>query len=137
MAWQLPAHATVAYPEEIPSPDELVDRARAVAAVAMPFRLRLGAIHYVDRPQDGVFIQLSDVDDGWRHLRDAICDGVEQIAVAPHVTIVHPRTTNRGRQAWEQLQGTTLEGEIRADEIRVSAFDGRTWKSLETLRLDD
>jgi hypothetical protein len=53
------------------------------------------------------------------------------------VTIVHPRTTNRGRQAWEQLQGTTLEGEILADEIRVSAFDGRTWKSLETLRLDD
>ena len=44
MAAQIAAHVTVAYPQEAPISDPLVERLRAASAGIPPFRLRLGHV---------------------------------------------------------------------------------------------
>lgn len=47
----------------------------------------------------------------------------------PHVTLVHPRTSRRGRDFWEA--GWQHEGqEFTVDEIAITAFDGARWMVL-------
>lgn len=135
MASQSPAHVSVTYPIEIDSIDALGERVAAAADTVAPFRLRLGRIRHCGRPEDGIYVEVDDVDGGWRSLRTAALAGTESVEVEPHVTLLHPRTTNRGSSAWAELAGTSLEGEMTAKEAAITAFDGRTWPVLSRFPL--
>jgi 2'-5' RNA ligase len=135
MASQISAHVTVTYPAEVASLDDLMQRVGAAAEKVGRFRLQLGKVRCFDRPEDGVFVEVADLDGGWRALRKAICSSAGQLDVKPHVTVVHPRTSDQGSSAWERLSGQRFDGEMTAAEISVTAFDGRRWFTVATFAL--
>lgn len=136
LAGQIPAHVTATYPVEVNSVDVLVERLQAAVDEIKPFRLRLEGVAHFGRPEAGIFIAVDDVDDGWRRLRESMLGSdAERLDVEPHVTIVHPRTTNRGAAAWEQLAGKRIDAETKIEQISVTAFDGRRWPAVATLPL--
>jgi hypothetical protein len=51
------------------------------------------------------------------------------------VTIVHPRTSNLGRAAWNAIQARSFATEMNVVSVTVTAFDGRRWPILATFRL--
>ncbi|MBD0338336.1 MAG: NUDIX domain-containing protein [Thermoleophilia bacterium] len=129
MAMQIAAHVTVAYPVE------LGDQVPAVAGLA-PFRLSLGAIAHWEAPEGGVYVAVEDLDGGWTGAREFLPRlSADRLDVRPHVTVVHPRTTNRGPAAWKALKGGRLDGESVVRELAITAFDGRCWLTVETFPL--
>ncbi len=48
----------------------------------------------------------------------------------PHVTIVHPRTSTRGRECWESGTFELRECEFTVEDVTVTAFDGARWIAL-------
>jgi 8-oxo-dGTP pyrophosphatase MutT (NUDIX family) len=137
MASQIGAHVTVAYPEEIGSVEEMTRRVRLAVERIGPFELRLGSAF---RRQDGhpwVGLHVDDPDSGWRRLRELIVPSAARVSeVEPHVTLVHPRHSNLGDQAWEALdQRFARRGKIAIRHVAVTAIDGRSWQTLEQVPL--
>ena len=136
MADQIAAHISVAYPCEADDAEEMCNRAARAAGDAIPFRLRLGQAKHADH-QGWVFLEVEDLDAGWAHLRHSIAQPGREIAhVSPHVTIVHPRTTNRGPAAWHALNRLVHHKDIVVRELAVAAFDGRRWVTVQSFPLD-
>lgn len=102
MARQIAAHVTLAYLQEAPIVDLLVERLAIAAATTEPFRLRLGAFAYFGAPEKGVCIDAEDIDGGYRKIREELLrPPFHPAAFQPHVTVVHPRTSERGRDFWD------------------------------------
>jgi hypothetical protein len=93
----------------------------AAAARTAPFTIALGSAFYAGSPADGVFFHVHDVDGGISLFRATAVPPGRVIDFPPHVTIVHPRTSDRGRQAWDELAGT--------------AFRRGHWQTLRSLPL--
>jgi 8-oxo-dGTP diphosphatase len=126
MAGQIAPHVTVAYPSEADGIDDLLNRASSAAQQVAPFRLRFGRLAHAGSREAWVFFEVEDVDGGWSQLRRLIVRPDRLRAdVSPHVTVVHPRTTNRGDAAWQSLQTWTASTEFVVDQVAVTAFDGR------------
>jgi 2'-5' RNA ligase len=128
-------HVTVTYPGEIPKLDLMTERVSAAALLVAPFHLRLGNVRSFGRPEDGLFVEVDDLEGGWRALRSTVGSLAEPFAIEPHVTIVHPRTSDQGRAAWVELAGRAIGGEAKVDEVAVTAFDGVRWVSVSTFPL--
>ncbi len=136
MAGQIAAHVTLAYPQEAPRLDLLVARVRLSSNRIAPFRLRLGGVTYDGRPEDGIYIVVEDVDGGYRDLRaEILCPPFKPLDFLPHVTLVHPQTSSLGRECWEQLRDRDLDLMFTANEVGITAFDGRQWRILNTFVL--
>ena len=136
MAAQIAAHVTVAYPQEAPISDLLVERVLAASAGIPPFRLRLGRVAIFGSPEDSVYVAVEDIDGGYRKMREEVLrPPFHSVAFPPHVTLVHPRTSGRGGDFRDS--GWTRHGdeEFTAQEVAITAFDGHTWAVLETCRL--
>lgn len=107
MAQLVPPHLTVVYPEEHGGDLELlVERATVAAADLGPFVVRLAeAMTDGDDGTAGVFVGVEDPSDGWASLRRAIVTPpMAPVGFPPHVTLVHPRTSVRGAEAWAELE---------------------------------
>jgi 2'-5' RNA ligase len=131
MAAQIAAHVTLAYPGEAPSPELLAERLREAGATRPPFRLRLGGLACFGRPEDGVYVEVDDVDGGYRELREVVLrPPFQPAAVTPHVTLVHPRTSRRGRELWDARPPGWAAQELTVDEVALTAFDGARWISV-------
>jgi len=136
MAAQIGAHITLAYPQEAPIVDLLVARLRIESRQTSPFRLRLGALAYFERPEDGVSIEVQDSDGDYRRLRQHLLRPPFQRIVFPlHVTLIHPRTSARGRDFWEHGRYQPHDQEFIVAEVTITAFDGTKWVVLERLAL--
>lgn len=135
MASQIGPHVTVTYPDEIPTLAAMSEHVAGAAREIAPFRLGLGAIDCFDRPEHGIYVQVHDLDGGWRSLREVVGHVGTRLAVEPHVTLVHPRTSDQGRAAWPELAGRSLDGTTMIDEVAVTAFDGSRWVAVETFWL--
>lgn len=135
MARQIPAHVSVAYPSEIGGLEQMVDAVRQAAAVTQPFGLALSDTWYDKQPQDGVFLRVSDVDGGWSRLRREILRGGTMLVVEPHVTLVHPRTSGLGAQAWPTLRDTRIDSNFSVSWVAVTAFDGHRSLLVESVLL--
>ena len=82
-----------------------------------------------------MFLHVSDPDDGIGRFRAAI-PTIQALAFPPHVTLVHPRTSPRGAQAWAALAGATIAAtRIAITEIAITAHDGDRWPALRTIPL--
>ena len=68
-------------------------------------------------------------------MREAVGFTAEQLEIAPHVTLVHPRTSERGLDAWADLQGTDLDVGVEVGQAAITAFDGRAWQTDATFDL--
>jgi 2'-5' RNA ligase len=136
MAAQIAAHVTVAYPQEAPISDLLVERVRAASAGIPPFRLRLGRVATFGSPEDGVFVTVEDMDGGYRKIREEVLrPPFHGVAFPPHVTLVHPRTSGRGRDFRDSGWSPRGDEEFMAQEVAITALHGAKWVVLETFRL--
>ena len=72
MAEQIAAHVTLIYPREVTSLDALLERARLVLPTLPPFRLRLGRLARFGQPEDGVYVEVEDVEGGYRAAREEL-----------------------------------------------------------------
>lgn len=136
MARQIAAHVTLAYPQEAPDARELATRVRQAAGGARPFRLALAACGCFESPEDGVYVGVADLDGAFRRLRERLLrPPFTALDVQPHVTLVHPRTSSRGRACWDALAGADLPATFVVDAIGVTAFDGVRWVTVATLPL--
>jgi 8-oxo-dGTP diphosphatase len=133
MAWQVDAHVTVAYPGDVEGLDELIRRSRRAAIQVGPVHLQLAGFELHGGPDDGLFVGTVDVNGDWARLRRVITG--DSAPTWPHVTVVHPRTTNRSAQAWNALRSTPLEGELTVGEVSITAFDSRRWRHVERVPL--
>lgn len=111
MAAGVPPHVTVAYPDEHSD--------LSAAGASAPFRLELGEVVAEDEGAGGVFVEVRDVDGGWTALRERVVRSGRQ-RVRPHITIVHPRTSDRGAEAWAVLRGTTFAGTVDVTEVALT-----------------
>lgn len=130
MAAQIAAHVTLAYPREAPLIDLLVERLRVACARMSPFRLRLDESVRTERPDGAVYLTVGDIDGGYQRMREAILrPPFHDDTVSPHVSLVHPRPSRRGREFWET--GWRHGGlEFNADEVTLTGFDGAVWVTL-------
>jgi hypothetical protein len=136
MANQIAAHITLTYPQEASMVDLLVARVQAASQQTRPFRLRLGALAYFQRPEDGVYIEVDDVEGGYHRLREhVLCPPFQPMAFPPHVTLVHPRTSPHGRDFWDHARYQRHDQEFTVTEVTITAFDGTKWAVLERLAL--
>ena len=95
----------------------------------------LGGVRYDEEAAGWTFVEVDDVDLGWASLRERVLDRSSDPAAQPHVTLVHPRTTNRGPAAWAALEGSRFDVAVTVSEIALTAFDGRVWQTAERFRL--
>ena len=61
--------------------------------------------------------------------------GKRQGDFPPHVTIVHPRTSDRGRQAWDELASIGTGARFTITHVAITAYDGNHWQTLRLLPL--
>lgn len=136
MASQIAAHVTLVYPREARDADLLIERLHIACARVPRFRLRLGRLAYFDRPEGGIYIKVEDVGGGFGALRERVLQPpFEPIGFPPHVTLIHPRTSSRGREFWEQASFLPPAIEFTPDEIAITAFDGTRWITVEKVAL--
>ena len=136
MANRIAAHVTLVYPQEAPNAELLIERVREASACLGPFRLRLGDVACFERPEDGVYVSVEDIDGGYRRMRDHVLrPPFHHLALPAHVTLVHPQTSTRGREFWDRGAHQRQSLEFTAREIAVTAFDGLRWAALGTYGL--
>jgi len=127
MAAQIDAHVSVTYPNEEPDLSRLNERVRSAARTTAPFELQLGAVVHDGDPRDGVFVEVHDAGGQWRKLRTSIAGSEVDPSIEPHVTLVHPRTSGIGLNAWRDLSHHVLRRTVAVRSVAVTAFDGRDW----------
>jgi hypothetical protein len=136
MAARIAAHVTVAYPHEAPVSDLLVERVREASKNVRPFRLRLGSIGCFEDPEGGVYVNVEDLDGGYRKMRDEVLrPPFHGIAYPLHVTLIHPQTSRRGREFWDSGSYQRRGQDFTVGEVTITAFDGGKWAVLVTYPL--
>lgn len=136
MAALVPAHVTVAYPEEIVDEDLLLRRAESCLGAMPPFQLGLGEVFTDDGGRGGVFVAVHDVEAGWFGLRrQLLAEPMTPLNVPPHVTVAHPRTSTHGRDCHAALAGRRLDVEFKAREVLYTETTGDTHTILRRFEL--
>ena len=122
MAAGVSPHITVAYPEEFDDRELLIERAREVARSMAPFTMASTEVATdSDDGTKGVFLALSDPTGSWHELRGRLlAPPFAQLDVPPHLTIVHPRTSDRGREAWTELKDHTLSMQVIVSTLSLT-----------------
>jgi 8-oxo-dGTP diphosphatase len=134
MAEQISAHVTVVYPVEVGSLNELIERLTDKVRSVSPFRLVLDKPNVFNTPSNGVFLTVEDIEGGWLALRQSVL-GANAMQIQPHLTLVHPRTSNRGEAAWNVLQGRSFYAEVHVKSVAINAFNGRNWPTVANFPL--
>jgi 8-oxo-dGTP pyrophosphatase MutT (NUDIX family) len=118
MAARAPAHISLVYPEEYHDAMLLIARAADAVRHTAPFTVTLGALGGENGGQGGVWYAVLDESKTWSALRSEILSApFAALAVDPHVTIVHPRTSNLGPKALVELSGVAIPGKISLGEL--------------------
>jgi 2'-5' RNA ligase superfamily len=135
MARQIAAHVTLIYPEEIADPALLTAQAAHAADHTGPFTIMVEAPFHSGSPADGIFMHVSDPDQGIARFRATAMPADHAIDFPAHITLVHPRTSSRGMRAWADLADVRFDARITIAEVAVTAYDGDRWLSLQTIPL--
>ncbi len=135
MARQIAAHITLIYPGEIADPAHLTVQAARAAARTAPSTISIGPPFHSGSPAEGVFLHISDPGDRIARFRAIAMPAAHPTGFPPHVTIVHPRTSSRGMQAWAELASVHLDARITITQIAITAYDGDRWPTLQTIPL--
>jgi mutator protein MutT len=80
--------------------------------------ISLGHLAADDGGRGGVWFSVVDPSDSWQRLRSMIiAPPFRPSSMKPHATVVHPRTSSRGREAFAELDGTRIDGKVRVSEM--------------------
>lgn len=136
MADRVPVHVTLVYPEEVEDEPILLERAIAATARVAPFPVWLGASVAAEDGREGVWFSVEDPSGSWRRLREMIlAPPFTPITVAPHATVVHPRTSDLGPQAAAGLRSSRIGGESLLGELLHTETDPTGMRILHRLTL--
>jgi 2'-5' RNA ligase len=127
-AASIAAHLTLAYPWEIGNLAAMA-RAAATAVDAGPIRLELDGLRLV-APGGPLVIEAIDVDGTFARARVAGVGPEAASRVEPHVTLVHPGTSDRAAEAWDALRDWRVHMTVAVDTVSVTAFDGERWRTV-------
>jgi hypothetical protein len=134
-AAEIAAHVTFIYPEDLPEGAEFTRAVTRAAERTPPFTIGLGAAFIAETPARGVFLRVDDLDGGIATFR-SVAQCTDRLIDLPwHVTIVHPRSTSGGDEAWRQLSSARVDDRFTITEVVVSAYDGARWIRAHRLRL--
>jgi 2'-5' RNA ligase len=125
MAGAIGPHITLVYPDEHPGVAALRERVATVTKRERPFRLCLGSFRAFPPPDDGcVYIEAQDIDGRFARMREVLtAPPFRPISFPPHLTIIHPRTSNRAAQFWRAGVRQVPDSEITIESITVTSFD--------------
>jgi hypothetical protein len=141
-ARQIGVNATLTYPDEAPDAGLLAQRIGELAEWSGPIPLGLGAIVPYGDPPDprrGLHVEVTDVGGAYLGARAHLlappftAHGVDE--ARPHVTLVHPRTSARGLEAWDKLAGRRLDVEVLVERVALVTWDGATWPASKQVTL--
>jgi hypothetical protein len=137
MARMIDAHLTLIYPWEATDPTMITAWVEAAGSGLSSFRCRVGAPRrYVTDQGIGCGYAVDDVDGGHARARSLVASpDFSPGDIERHVTVVHPRTSPRGDEAWAHLQFHPLDLEFRVHDIAVTAWDGRRWATTTVVPL--
>ncbi len=137
MAHVVPPHVTLVYPEEFDDERLLVQRATAAAATFGSFSLTTSELLIGDdRGAGGVFVSVLDPTGSWSALRRVLLQPPFRARdVAPHFTLVHPRTSRLGPEAATALLGTTFSGRAHVKEFCLTSTDATSMTIRHRFRL--
>lgn len=117
MASRSPAHVTLVYPEEYDDEPLLLERIGNAVVDRKTFPVVVKGFNH-NPATGGVWFSVEDPTGGWWHLRSAVlAPPFGSRGARPHLTVVHPRTSSRGGEAVEALEGGHLGGEIQLGEV--------------------
>lgn len=138
MSAQIAAHVTLCYPQEAADVELLERSLRKIASQTAPFRLRLGNVAFYKGPEKGIYIEVEDVDDGIARMRSELLQPPFSPfhEYVPHVTVIHPRTSNRGAEFWQKhTNAESPQSDFTAMETAITAFDGVKWQTVNRFLL--
>lgn len=137
MAAVVPAHLTLAYPDEFGNDyKRLAKRAEDAAKTFMRFSISLGKVTTQNEGAGGVFLEVVDSTNSWNALREMLLtDPFRKLGVSPHMTIVHPRTSDRGPEAWLALRDWQPNANLQVQEINFTETSAREFKVVEKFPL--
>lgn len=134
MAERIPPHLTLVYPEEVSDEDLLMVRTTEAASRTEPFDLSPGEIGVSNL--GGVWFRVVDPSGTWARLRATILTPpFTPYPVIPHITVVHPRTSDRGAEAMAAMDGTRIRGRCQLDEVLYTETSRKRMKILERFPL--
>ena len=139
-AAQMGLHATLTYPEETPDGDLLGERLEELGRWSGPLPLRLTEVAaYHDDPRQGVHVKVEDPTGAYVGARAQLLappfDAHAVEDARPHVTLVHPRTSDRGPDAWHQLRGMRFDADLLIERVSLIRFDGHGWPATKVVEL--
>jgi mutator protein MutT len=119
MAARVPAHVSLVYPEEVTDFDLLLRRAEAATGGFASFPLDARGVAQADSEEGvGVFVGVTDRTGAIERLRDELlAPPFRSLGFPLHVTIVHPRTSDRGDAAFAALGDDPLAGSFVVSEV--------------------
>ena len=110
---------------------------RSAVRTVTPFDVQLrGPVDDGD-PTNGEFDRGPYSHGAWRRLRSSIAGRALTDSIPTHVTLVHPRTSALGPNAWLDLQHIDLLRTVEVASVAVTAFDGHRWATVSTHDLVD
>jgi 2'-5' RNA ligase len=137
MARQIAAHITLIYPEEVSGRAGLERRAAEAASRTPLFTITLGPAFFTGSPAAGVFFHVHDPGNGIGTFRAQAVPPARAVDFPPHVTIVHPRTSGLGRQAWPQLAATRVDARFTITRVAITVFSEDRWQIVRWLPLSE
>ncbi|HLM64806.1 MAG TPA: 2'-5' RNA ligase family protein [Acidimicrobiales bacterium] len=141
-AAQIGLHATLTYPDETPHPGLLAQRLDELGEWSGPIPLLLTEVVPYGEPPDprrGLQVRTDDVSGAYLGARAQLLappctpHGVDE--AVPHITLVHPITSQRGPEAWAALAGRRIDTEVTIERVALVAWDGAGWPSSKVVRL--
>ncbi len=134
MAERIPPHVTLVYPQEVNDEDLLIARIGKAAGQTAPFDVSPGEVEKSNL--DGVWFRVVDPSNSWSDLRDSVLTSpFTPYPVIPHITVVHPRTSDRGPDALAAIDGTRIGGVCHLDEVLYTETGKSGTKVLQRFAL--
>ena len=132
---QIAAHVTLVYPEEGPDVDLLAKRLRSATERVAPFRLRVGGTPILNPMNGGVYLPVEDIEGAYQRVRQLVLQPpFQMVSFEPHVTLIHPRTSQRGpefaRTGWSYGVVSFI-----AQSVTITAFDGDAFATVMSFAL--
>jgi len=135
MADRIPPHVTLVYPQEVNDETLMVERIAEVASRTAAFDVSPGTVEKSN--VDGVWYRVVDPSNTWSALRAVVLrPPFTPYPVIPHITVVHPRTSQRGPEALATLAGRVIDGQSRLDEVLYTETGKTGTRVLDRFSLD-
>jgi 2'-5' RNA ligase len=137
MATRIPAHITLVYPDEHSGLETLRQRISAVSQQSFAFQIRFGGFRAFPPPDDGcVYLEVLDAEGRLALLRrQVISQPFDPVDFPFHLTIIHPRTSQKAAEFWRAGCDQRLESAFAVDAIAITSSEDGKFSLVEQFPL--